>query len=689
MKKLFLIFCSVFFLSCVIAQEQDSAQLLEKKIEQEKEVKQQVQNILDRALGIGHNSIISVNIEYVSGGEVTKRKEHKPMQKDDDRPWLLPGIPNIQQRTTSGSPADEYSVETRTLPKWKKKIGITVDQKYADDVINQLRDTLIKQLGLNLKEGDSLDINRLQFQGGQLVGSLFGDKWNILLLMAGIAMMVFTVFLFGPIRAFLRSILNTLQEGRGRQVSVEMGGAGSPMGGATGVLTGGPAGAITAGGKAQIEGASTKATGEAEKEAGAMTAEEGGIAIESSATQGKVKIFRPFSFIKKSNIPNLVYLVQEEQPEIIALILSYLNPDEAADLMTQLPTELQGKVALSMATVKQASHESVARAEETIKKKIDFLVGGLERFTGIIDRLDKETRDEILSALAKESPALVERVRREIFTFENITDLDDTALQLVLREIKTNSLARALMNADENIVSKIKTNISTGAATLLDEEMSLTGYLTAAQIEEERRRVVEIVRKLEKDGKILLKKVKRKTEKVEHIEHIGESSGIASLPAGSGEVTVGSRKESPAATEKKVSLKDYESRMNDRGLSMSSIFKETAAKSGSKPKQQDEEKLFETGKKKPQAQNPEKAKEFYTEGTKAYNSRNYDSALEKFKKSVENNPNLWQAFQGLGNCYTAKGMAKEAIDAYETALKLNPANAGLKEWLEKYKAKNA
>ena len=94
---------------------------------------------------------------------------------------------------------------------------------------------------------------------------------------------------------------------------------------------------------------------------------------------------------KKSHLQNLVYLIQEEPPEIISLIMSYLNPEEAADVMGTLPMELQGKVALAMATVKQASQESVLRAEDSIKRKIDFLIGGIDRFVNIIDRVDKET----------------------------------------------------------------------------------------------------------------------------------------------------------------------------------------------------------------------------------------------------------------------------------------------------------
>jgi len=374
--------------------------------------------------------------------------------------------------------------------------------------------------------------------------------------------------------------------------------------------------------------------------------------------------------------------------------------------MSALPADLQAKVALSMATVKQASHESVVRAEDAIRKKLDFLVGGVERFINILDRVDPATRDEILATLGKESPALVERVKRELFTFDNLNDLDDPAIQLVLREVKTEALAKALKEAPEALVEKVKKNISAGAQTLLAEEMQLQGYVTPLQVEEERRKIIDVVRKMEKEGKIAIRRAKYKPEKVERIKSLEEALGLPAAGGSGfvGETTVGlssAPRSSTLPQERKVGLSDYEGRTPGRALSMSSLFKQTApseklvgpsatgGSSGGTPEGSGrKEKLVGTT--EPAADlgdEHQQAMKHYQDGSTAYTERLYEPAITAYKHCVELDPNFWQGYQGLGNCYTALGMVTEAIKAYEEALTLQPNNPGLRQWLDDYKSK--
>jgi tetratricopeptide (TPR) repeat protein len=381
--------------------------------------------------------------------------------------------------------------------------------------------------------------------------------------------------------------------------------------------------------------------------------------------------------------------------------MTYLTQDEAAEVMTFLPVDLQAKVAIAMAQVKQASAESVMKASEDIEKKIDFLVGGTEKFLGILDRMDRTTRDEILEALEKENSILAAKIRKEIFSFENIVELDDVALQLALREMKTEGLAKALIKAPENILEKVKKNISSGANTLLEEEMNLAGYVTPMQIEEERTKIVKIVKKLETEGKIQIGKklVRKKIEKIGKLQKIkarveeddeDDSDLAVSENAVSGE----------ASKERKVSISDYQDGADDKIISMANIFKQISGRkeallgqaketNDSKPAGSEKEMLYVSQKEgsETSAVKPDPSRN-YSDGVKFFNEKKYDDAVRELETVIEINPNIWQVYQLLGNCYYAKGNIVKTVEAYRKSLNLNPNNPALAGWMKNYDDKS-
>ncbi len=660
------------------------ARMQELKKEMEEDLRFKVSDFLDKVLGVDHRSTISVMVTYTSGGRVVRKTVRKRMKRQEDRPWepFAPGIRNLR-RATIQAPTDEDVTEETTPLKWKKVITIMLNDIFQSR-IKDLEARLKRLLQLNEKAGDRLTIEATPFARGtaSVIQSATRNPWLLVLLMAGIFLFVFIVFLFGPIRMFMKGMVNAFSESKARQFSIEMGGAAPAVaggGGVASVLAGGPAGVLAGGAAAAGGGGATTM----DTSATAVAEEGGSIMVAGGSAGTKVAMVRPFSFIKKNNIPNLVYLVQEEPPDIIGLIMTYLNPDEAAELMASLPRELQTQVALAMATVKQASYESVVRAEELVKKKLDFLIGGVERFVTILDRVDIETREEIISTLAKENPAVAERIRKEIFAFENLIDLEDQALQLVLREVRTDTLGKALRDAPEELSNKIKANISAGAQTLLAEEMDLQGYVTPAQVGEERRKIMDLVRRFDREGKIALRRGRRRAERIQRLERLGET-------VGSGEQAVAlpqDQRDASPPEEKKVSLTDYERRGGGRALSMAAMFREAGARSDrSGGRAQPEERLVTAGE-GGRAPDRSKATEHYNAATATYQQRTYDDALRGFQACMEQDPGFWQAQQGIGNCYTAMGSVAQAISAYEQALSINPNNPGLRQWLEQYKAK--
>ncbi|OGF50794.1 MAG: hypothetical protein A2231_05550 [Candidatus Firestonebacteria bacterium RIFOXYA2_FULL_40_8] len=694
-----------------------STDILMFKQNYEKSLKESIEGVLLRTLG-PDKSTVTVSVDVTSDIETKQKITYTKTSDDDSEGFLVPGIP---MPPGLKAPKNEEKFVSVAKPKITMvQVMLLLDESIEAKVSESLKDTIEKTVGLP-KANQKIEIKKMKFASSSKA-FFETNKTTLLVLLIIVAIIA---FLFGPVRSLMKNFSKSMVDGKGREISIDMGAGqgGNPLGGAPGapgqIAQGGPmtAGALSAmaGGEKLIEGGSG-ATFSLEK-------------------NGEVKIFKPFSFIKKANMQNLVYLIQQEPPEIVSLIMTYLSQEEAAEVMSALPLEQQAKVALAMAQVKQATAESVIKAEEEIKRKIDFLVGGVERFIGILDRLDKTTRDEILEALEKESPALAEKIRKEVFAFENVADLEDAALQLVLREIKTDVLAKGLTSAPVEIVEKVKKNISSGAQTLLQEEMNLVGYLTPMQIEEERAKIVNSIKKLEKEGKISLGKgKKRRMDKIGRIEKLDASliknedeQATADEAAVSGE----NAPERTDFSEKKVGIKDYEGKNTGKVLSMVNIFRQvenTAEKpvtgkaegvvaeekeglfvskkastggqrteDGSRRLSDSEirqrsvaEQRTEGGGQKPvaAARGSEDMTTVYNRGITAYKEKRFDDAIKDFQKCLALNPNLWQIYQYIGNCFYAKKNLVETVRAYQKSLSINPNNPQLMTWMKDYNARN-
>ena len=179
--------------------------------------------------------------------------------------------------------------------------------------------------------------------------------------------------------------------------------------------------------------------------------------------------------------------------------------------MQALPADLQAKVALETALYRQTTEEQVHAINEDIKQKIDFVVGGLDKLITILESSDRAARDNILEYLKNEKPAIYERVRENILMFEDIVSFPKQAMQLVVRELKTEQLGRALRGASPELQGKFFENMSQGAVSLLKEEMDYGRPVTDDQIEEERRKIVDLIKVMETEGKIAFRQKGRVT----------------------------------------------------------------------------------------------------------------------------------------------------------------------------------
>ena len=227
--------------------------------------------------------------------------------------------------------------------------------------------------------------------------------------------------------------------------------------------------------------------------------------IPEELRKGK-KAYKPFCYVKEDNLKRLIIcLTRESAPKTIALVVSYLKPEYVREVLNALPQETQAKVAIEMATIHQMGQDQVMDIDKDIKGKIGFLIGGLDHLLKVLDQVDTFTRDNILNSLRGEQPELYDKVRKFIILFEDIPSFTDQAMQVITRELKSDSLAKALREAPADVVSKFFSNMSANASAVLKEEMEYGRPLTSEEIREEREKIINLIKQLENEGKIFIR----------------------------------------------------------------------------------------------------------------------------------------------------------------------------------------
>ena len=220
---------------------------------------------------------------------------------------------------------------------------------------------------------------------------------------------------------------------------------------------------------------------------------------------------RPFDFARRADPKQLFNFIQHEHPQTIALIMAYLQPDQAATVLASLPAELQVEVARRLATLDRTSPEVLEEIEGALERKLSSIVGhdftaagGIDTAVEVLNRVDRATEKTILESLEVEDPELAEEIKKRMFVFEDMVLLDDRSIQQVLREVESRDLALALKTASEEVKSRIFRNISKRAAEMLREEMEYLGPVRLRDVEEAQQRIVSVVRRLEESGDIVI-----------------------------------------------------------------------------------------------------------------------------------------------------------------------------------------
>ncbi len=220
---------------------------------------------------------------------------------------------------------------------------------------------------------------------------------------------------------------------------------------------------------------------------------------------------RPFEFVRKTDASQLLNFIQDEHPQTIALILSYLSSAQAALILSALPPDKQADVTKRIATMDRTSPDIIKEVERSLETKLSSLVnqdftiiGGVDAVVDILNTVDRGTEKHIMEILEIEEPELADDIRKKMFVFEDILLLDDRAIQRVLRDVDNNELGIALKGANEEVQGAIFRNMSSRLAVMIKEDMEFMGPVRMKDVEDAQQKIVNTIRKLEDSGEIVI-----------------------------------------------------------------------------------------------------------------------------------------------------------------------------------------
>ncbi|MBI5210304.1 MAG: tetratricopeptide repeat protein [Elusimicrobia bacterium] len=629
------------------------------RIKQESEVKIQ-RDILDPVLGEGRARVfVDVEMEVKIEREESKRsglglaeryKEKLGQQKGGgaDTLYVLPGIPKPKTIAQGGGSENKpesllarQSEQTKGIEETRfaikpvfKRMEVKV---FHDDTVlvnepqkKAVRDRVVDAMGQYQLAPDQvvfrpMKINKEKEAVLNWIERLKKDvlnPWVWLPLLYAILFLLLLTFLFGPLAKFFRQYVQALREKPAAEVNVE----------------------------SKIEPPE-----EAKKEEDEGLSE-GALDITLQRKPPEpppeedesMKKFEPFSYINEDNIKRLVYmfLLNKTDPWMIAVVASYLRPEFARALLTALPVEFQAKVALEALTVRQVTREQVQAIDAEVKEKVDFVVGGIERLVAMLDEADTATRNNILNYLKNDKPSLYERVRKYILVFDDVVTFPDRDMQTIVRELKPENMARALQNAPPELVNKFFSNMSGGAGTLLREAMEYTSGLTQDKVEEERSKIIEMVKVLDKEGKIAVR------------SKVDEGMGFEALQE---ELAARERREPRSMGSSPVGAGQAPAAAQSAGQ---------AAAPAAAPAP---------------AADAAQAQSYFQAGVSYHDAGQLESGVQYLEYALTLDPSLWQAHQYLGNIKYQLGRTAEALAHYEKLLELHP-DPQMKQWVESFKS---
>jgi flagellar motor switch protein FliG len=220
---------------------------------------------------------------------------------------------------------------------------------------------------------------------------------------------------------------------------------------------------------------------------------------------------RPFDFARKADPTQILNFIQNEHPQTIALVLSYLDAEQSGQILSELPQDMQADVAKRIATMSSTSPEIISQVEQILEKNLSATAtqdytqtGGIQAVVEVLNGVDRSTERTILEELEVQDPELAEEIKKRMFIFEDIVTLDNRAIQRVIREVENDDLKLSLKVASDEVKDIVFQNMSDRMAQTFKEEMEFMGPVRLKDVEEAQSRIVSVIRRLEEVGEIVI-----------------------------------------------------------------------------------------------------------------------------------------------------------------------------------------
>ncbi len=222
---------------------------------------------------------------------------------------------------------------------------------------------------------------------------------------------------------------------------------------------------------------------------------------------------KAFEFVRKSDYKNLLAIIQNEHPQTIALVLSYVNSEQASAVLQELPREKRVEVVERIAKMESASPETVKAIESTLERKFAAVVsmdltevGGINYVADVLNKVDRGTEKYIFDELSARDPALVEEIKKKMLVFEDILSLDSMSIQRFIRDVETKDLAIAIKGSNAEVAATLYANMPQRMQESIQQEIEYLHNVRMRDVDEAQQRIVGIIRHLEEEGELVIGK---------------------------------------------------------------------------------------------------------------------------------------------------------------------------------------
>lgn len=222
---------------------------------------------------------------------------------------------------------------------------------------------------------------------------------------------------------------------------------------------------------------------------------------------------KAFEFVRKSDYKNLLAIIQNEHPQTIALVLSYVNSEQASAVLQELPKEKRVEVVERIAKMESASPETIKAIESTLERKFAAVVsmdltevGGINYVADVLNKVDRGTEKYIFDELSARDPALVEEIKKKMFVFEDILTLDSMSIQRFIRDVETKDLAIAIKGSNAEVAATLYANMPQRMQESIQQEIEYLHNVRMRDVDEAQQRIVGIIRHLEEEGELVIGK---------------------------------------------------------------------------------------------------------------------------------------------------------------------------------------